>query len=60
MRADLDGEEWVLNGQKVWTTGAQLSDFGAVIARTNVDVPKHQGITMFIVRCAHPSSAVPS
>jgi alkylation response protein AidB-like acyl-CoA dehydrogenase len=49
MRAELDGEEWVLNGQKVWTTGAQLSDFGAVIARTNVDVPKHQGITMFII-----------
>jgi alkylation response protein AidB-like acyl-CoA dehydrogenase len=49
MRAQLDGEEWVLNGQKVWTTGAQLSDFGAVIARTNVDVPKHQGITMFII-----------
>ena len=49
MRAELDGEEWVLNGQKVWTTGAQLSDYGAVIARTNVDVPKHQGITMFII-----------
>jgi len=49
MRAELDGEEWVLNGQKVWTTGAQHSDFGAVIARTNVEVPKHQGITMFVV-----------
>jgi len=49
MRAERDGEEWVLNGQKVWTTGAQLSDFGAVIARTNPDNPKHRGITMFIV-----------
>ena len=49
MKAERDGEEWVLNGQKVWTTGAQLSDFGAVIARTNVDVPKHRGISMFIV-----------
>jgi alkylation response protein AidB-like acyl-CoA dehydrogenase len=49
MRAERDGDEWVLNGQKVWTTGAQLSDFGAVIARTNPDKPKHRGITMFIV-----------
>ena len=43
MRAERDGDEWVLNGQKVWTTGAQLSDFGAVIARTNPDQPKHRG-----------------
>ena len=49
MRAERDGEEWVLNGQKVWTTGAQHSDFGAVIARTNPDNPKHRGITMFII-----------
>ena len=49
MRAERDGDEWVLNGQKVWTTGAQLSDYGAVIARTNPDNPKHRGITMFIV-----------
>ncbi|HEX7167040.1 MAG TPA: acyl-CoA dehydrogenase family protein [Acidimicrobiales bacterium] len=49
MRAVRDGDEWVLNGQKVWTTGAQHSDFGAVICRTNNDVPKHRGITMFIV-----------
>jgi alkylation response protein AidB-like acyl-CoA dehydrogenase len=49
MRAERDGDEWVLNGQKVWTTGAQISDFGAVIARTNPDHPKHRGITMFII-----------
>ncbi len=48
-KAERDGDEWVLNGQKVWTTGAQHSDFGAVIARTNPDNPKHRGITMFIV-----------
>jgi alkylation response protein AidB-like acyl-CoA dehydrogenase len=48
-RAVRDGDEWVINGQKVWTTGAQLSDYGAVIARTNPDNPKHRGITMFIV-----------
>jgi alkylation response protein AidB-like acyl-CoA dehydrogenase len=49
LRAERDGEEWVLNGQKVWTTGAQVSDFGAVIARTNPAQPKHRGITMFII-----------
>jgi alkylation response protein AidB-like acyl-CoA dehydrogenase len=49
MRAERDGDEWVLNGQKVWTTGAQLSDYGAVIARTNPENPKHRGITMFII-----------
>jgi alkylation response protein AidB-like acyl-CoA dehydrogenase len=49
MRAERDGEEFVLNGQKVWTTGAQHSDFGAVIARTNPDMPKHRGITMFVI-----------
>ena len=54
MRAERDGEEFVLNGQKVWTTGAQHSDFGAVIARTNPDMPKHRGITMFIVDFGAP------
>lgn len=49
MRAERDGDEWCLNGQKVWTTGAQLSDFGAVIARSSMQKPKHRGITMFIV-----------
>ena len=48
-RAERDGDEWVINGQKVWTTGAQLSDYGAIIARTNPDNPKHRGITMFII-----------
>jgi alkylation response protein AidB-like acyl-CoA dehydrogenase len=54
MRAERDGDQWVLNGQKVWTTGAQLSDFGAVIARTNPANPKHRGITMFIIDFAAP------
>jgi alkylation response protein AidB-like acyl-CoA dehydrogenase len=49
MRAERDGDEWVLNGQKVWTTGAQISDFGAVIARTSPEKPKHRGITMFVI-----------
>ncbi|MCP5025829.1 MAG: dehydrogenase [Actinomycetia bacterium] len=49
MRAVLDGDEWTLNGQKVWTTLAHLCDYGIVIARTNPSAPKHRGITMFIV-----------
>jgi alkylation response protein AidB-like acyl-CoA dehydrogenase len=48
-RAVRDGGDWVLNGQKVWTTNAQFADFGAVLARTDVDKPKHSGLTMFIV-----------
>ncbi len=48
-RAERDGDEWVLNGQKVWTTLAHLSSFGLLIARTDPDLPKHQGMTCFLV-----------
>jgi len=46
-RAVRDGGDWVINGQKVWTSGAHYSDFGIVLVRTNPDVPKHKGLTMF-------------
>ena len=44
-----DDGRWTLNGQKVWTTNAQFSSYGLLLARTNPDVPKHKGMTMFIV-----------
>jgi alkylation response protein AidB-like acyl-CoA dehydrogenase len=53
-----DGDEWVLNGQKVWTSGAQFSDFGAILARTDPAQPKHNGITMFVVDMHAPGVTV--
>jgi len=53
-----DGDEWVLNGQKVWTSGAQFSDYGAILARTDVSKPKHNGISMFVVDMHAPGVTV--
>ena len=47
-KAVRDGDEWIVNGQKVWTTGAHYSKFGILIARTDPDAPKHKGISYFI------------
>ena len=57
-KAEPDGDEWVINGQKVWTSGAQLSDFGIVVTRTDPSVPKHKGLTMFIVDMKAPGVEV--
>ena len=48
-KAERDGDEWIITGQKVWTSGAHYSDIGEIIARTDFDMPKHKGLTGFIV-----------
>lgn len=48
-RAEKDGDDWVINGQKIWTSGAQHSDYGILITRTDPEVPKHRGLTMFFL-----------
>jgi len=57
-RAERDGDEWVLNGQKVWTTLAHESHYGILIARTDPEQPKHAGISMFIVDLRAPGVEV--
>ena len=53
-RAEKDGDDWVINGQKIWTSGAQHSDYGILITRTDPDVPKHKGLTMFFLDMRSP------
>jgi alkylation response protein AidB-like acyl-CoA dehydrogenase len=53
-RAERDGDHWRVNGQKIWTSNAHLADWGVMVARTDPQVPKHQGLTFFIVDMKSP------
>jgi alkylation response protein AidB-like acyl-CoA dehydrogenase len=57
-RADRDGDVFVLNGSKIWSSGAKDSDYAMILARTNWDVPKHRGLTMFILKIHQPGVTV--
>lgn len=57
-RADLKGNQWVVNGQKVWTSGAQKADYALLLARTDWDVPKHAGLSYFIIDMHQPGVTV--
>ncbi len=57
-RAERDGDAWVLNGQKIWTTGAHYSKWGMLVARTDANAVKHKGITYFVVDMQTPGIEV--
>jgi hypothetical protein len=57
-RAELDGDEWVINGQKIWTSAGHLANWIFVLARSNPDVPKHKGITFLLVPIDQPGVEV--
>jgi alkylation response protein AidB-like acyl-CoA dehydrogenase len=53
-RAHKKGAEWIVNGQKIWTSGAHYSDYGIVVTRSDADVPKHKGLTFFFLSMKSP------
>ena len=57
-KAEPDGDEWVINGQKIWTSGAHYSDFGMILVRTDPSAAKHDGLTMFFFDMKSPGVEV--
>jgi acyl-CoA dehydrogenase len=57
-RAVKEGDTWTINGSKIWTTGAQFSDYGLLLTRTDPNVPKHKGLTMFYLSMRSPGVEV--
>jgi len=57
-RAERDGNDWVINGQKIWTSGAHYSDYGVIVVRTDPTVPKHKGLSYFYVDMKAPGVEV--
>ena len=53
-RAERDGNDWVINGQKIWTSGAHYSDYGVIVVRTDPTVPKHKGLSYFYIDMKAP------
>ena len=57
-RAEKDGDEWIVNGQKIWTSGAHYSDYGIIVLRTDPNVPKHKGLSYFFLDMKSPGIEV--
>ncbi len=57
-RSERDGDDWVINGQKIWTSGAQFSDYAILVTRSDFDAPKHKGLTFFFLSMKSPGVEV--
>jgi alkylation response protein AidB-like acyl-CoA dehydrogenase len=58
MKASREGDDWILNGEKIWTSGAHYCDYGIIVARSDVDVAKHRGLTFFFLDMKSPGVEV--